>query len=285
MPELPEVETIKRGLDVVLSKKIIQVKVLEKKSFIGEIEQVLNTKITQVRRRGKALLIDLDNGWTMMIHLRMTGQVIFRLKERGVEGSFAGGHPTEDFVSKMPSRHTRVIFEFSDGAVYFNDQRKFGFVKLIPTEKVEEESFIKRLGREPWEMRGEEFYEILQRKKGSNVKSLILDQGNVAGVGNIYADEALFFAEIDPRRRAGSLSKKEAERLLEGMGKVMQVSIELGGSSMANYVKADGSRGDYLEAFAKVFNRQGRRCERCGGEVKKIKVSGRGTHYCPRCQK
>ena len=285
MPELLEVETIRRGLEkLILYKKIIRMEVKEAKSIILGGKKLENTiynfRIIGLKRFGKTLVIDLDSGWSLMVHLRMTGQLIFEGEER-----FAGGHPTEDFVGQMPSRHTRVIFELENGRLYFNDQRKFGFIKVLLTDLVEKEGFIWKLGKEPWVMSGEELYEKLQRHQKTTIKAVILDQTVMAGLGNIYADEALFWAGVLPTRRVGTITKVKVERILEGARRVMDVSIASGGSTMATYVQADGSRGDYLEKFAKVFRREEQLCLRCGGEIKKIKVSGRGTYICLGCQK
>lgn len=278
MPELPEVETVRRGLkDFILNAKIKQVKVLCEKSFIGK--PVCGT-VCDIRRFGKALVIDLDNDWSLMVHLRMTGQLIFDGAER-----YAAGHPNENFVAKLPNKQTRVILEFENGTLYFNDQRKFGFIKVLPTAEVEKDTFIRKLAKEPWKMTSEELYQKLQRRKNSAIKSVILDQAVISGLGNIYADEALYQARIHPARKAGSLSKEEAMTLLEAASRVMDKSIELGGSTMRNYVKADGTRGNYLDLFAKVYQRDGEPCERCGTKIVKIKVGGRGTHFCPKCQK
>jgi formamidopyrimidine-DNA glycosylase len=140
------------------------------------------------------------------------------------------------------------------------------------------------LGPEPWNLSGDEFYERLQRRKKTSIKAAVLDQSVIAGVGNIYADEGLYDAGIFPGRRVDTVSKIEASRILAGIIKVMDKSIESGGSTMKNYVKADGTRGDYLEKFAKVFRREGERCEGCGEVIEKTRVAGRGTHYCPVCQ-
>ena len=170
------------------------------------------------------------------------------------------------------------------GKLFFNDQRKFGFMKVVPTREVEEDAFIKKLAKEPWEMKGAELYEKLQRHKGAPIKSVILDQTIICGLGNIYADEALFYAKVHPRRKAGSLTLADAEKLVEGARVVMERSLDAGGSTIRNYVKSDGTKGDYLTLFAEVFNRQGQECRRCGAEIVKTKVGGRGTHFCPKCQ-
>lgn len=281
MPELPEVETIRRGLEsFIKNAKITKVKVLCDKSFIGPKELVEKQTIKNIRRKGKALLLDLENGITMMIHLRMTGQLIFRGDE-----SFAGGHPTDSFFTELPDKQTRVIFELENGTLFFNDQRKFGFVKVLETAEVENDKFIKSLAKEPWDITFDEFKKNLMRHKSAPIKAVILDQKVIAGIGNIYADEALFYAKIHPSRATGSLSDAEIEKLLEGAKTVMQASIDSGGSTMKTYVKADGTKGDYLRLFAKVFRREGEPCERCGTEIIKIRVAGRGTHICPKCQK
>lgn len=280
MPELPEVETIRRGLGgFILGKKIIKTQIFCEKSFIGE---PVSGKVKELRRKGKALIIDVDNDWSLMIHLRMTGQLIWRSSGKA---EFAGGHPSENFVAELPNKQTRVILGFGDGQLYFNDQRKFGFIKTLKTGELAEEKFIKKLAQEPWEMEAEEFFAKLQKKKNSAIKAVILDQSVVAGLGNIYADEALFEAGIHPLRKAGSLSLEEATRVLEMAKIVMERAIKVGGSTIQNYVKADGTRGNYLDLFAKVYHREGKPCVKCGTEIKKIKVAGRGTHVCPNCQK
>ena len=282
MPELPEVETIKRGLTkFILNKKIVQVEVFEGKSVKnGELTSVVGATIIGLRRFGKALVIDLDNGISLMVHLRMTGQLIWRGKE-----NYAAGHPSENFMAELPNKQTRVLLKFEDGVLYFNDQRKFGFFKILETSEVEEDEFIKKLAKEPWKMEVKELYDKCQRHAKAPIKAVLLDQTIICGLGNIYADEALFFAKVHPATKAGTLSEKQVALILEGAREVMQASIDSGGSTMATYVKADGTRGDYLEKFAKVFRRDGKPCPRCGTIIEKIRVAGRGTHVCPECQK
>lgn len=278
MPELPEVETIKRGLaKFILKKKITKIEVLNEKSFLGE--KTTGT-VENLRRFGKALVLDLDNGKSLMIHLRMTGQLIYDGKER-----YAAGHPSDNFTAALPNKQTRVILRFENGTLYFNDQRKFGFIKVLPTSEVENDSFIKKLAPEPWAMSPDELYEKLQRHKNSLIKPTILDQTIICGLGNIYADESLFMSKIHPERRAGTVTKAETEKLLKSAREVMEKSIASGGSTMATYVKADGTKGDYLEKFAQVFHREGKPCPRCGTKIEKIRVGGRGTHFCPNCQR
>ena len=278
MPELPEVETVRRGLkDFILHQKIKKIHILCTKSFVGQPKL---GKVQDIRRFGKALIIDLDNGYSLMIHLRMTGQLIYDGEER-----YAAGHPSENFIADLPNKQTRVILELDHGTLYFNDQRKFGFIKILQTPEVEQDNFIKKLAKEPWQMTPKEFHAQLQRHKNSPVKATILDQTIICGLGNIYADEALYRAQIHPARKSGSLTPAEAEALLLAAREVMDKSIASGGSTMRNYVKADGTRGDYLDLFAQVYHRDGKPCARCGTKIVKTKVAGRGTHFCPQCQK
>lgn len=278
MPELPEVETIRRGLNkFILKESITSTDILCEKSFIGV---PITGTVINIRRFGKALVVDLDNQQSLMIHLRMTGQLIYDGKSR-----YAAGHPSDNFTADLPNRQTRVVLHFKNGTLYFNDQRKFGFIKVLPTSEVEKDSFIKKLAKEPWDMTSDEFYDKLQKHPHSCIKATILDQSIITGLGNIYADEALFASHIHPERRSGTLTRQEADLLLESARAVMDRSIESGGSTMATYVKADGTKGDYLELFAQVFRREGKPCPRCGTEIIKIKVAGRGTHVCPHCQK
>lgn len=282
MPELPEVETIRRGLDkFILNKKIAKVTVLCEKSFRGDKIFVEGQKVVKIDRRGKALLIKLENGYWMMIHLRMTGQLIFVGKEK-----FAAGHPDGGFVEEMPGRHTRVFFDFEDGThLFFNDQRKFGFVSVMDEASLLSDPFLKKLAPEPWDMTPEMFWEMLQRHRSAPIKAVILDQTNIAGVGNIYADEGCFYAKILPWRKVSTLSREDADLLLEGLCSVMKASIDSGGSTMKDYVRADGTKGSYLEKFAQVFRREGLKCSRCGEVIQKTRAAGRGTHYCSGCQK
>ena len=277
MPELPEVETIKRGLSqFIIKKKLVKTTLLCAKSFIG---MPVTGTVKAIRRFGKALIIDLDNHQSLMIHLRMTGQLIYDGKER-----YAAGHPSENFTAKLPNKQTRVILEFDGGTLYFNDQRKFGFIKVLPTAAVVNDAFIKKLAKEPWEMTESELFAKLQRHKNSCIKATILDQTIICGLGNIYADESLFAAKIHPSRKSGSITEAEAALLLAAAKDVMDKSIASGGSTMATYVKADGTKGDYLEKFAQVFHNEGKPCPRCGTKIIKIRVAGRGTHICPHCQ-
>lgn len=287
MPELPEVETVVRGLNrLILKKKITQVKHDWPKSFPNLEKDVndfmIGAEIFKVQRRGKAIIIKLNNGWALVTHLRMTGQIVYRGEE-----NWGAGHPNDDFLNDLPNKSTRVEIDFEDQTkLFFNDQRKFGYMKLLPEPEIEELSFFQKLGPEPLEdnFTVEIFKERLLKKKNSLIKPTILDQSVIAGVGNIYADEALWRAKIHPETRIKDFLNVDFKNLHESIRFVMNKSIEKGGSTDRNYVNADGSRGNYLE-YAAVYHKNGQPCKRCGTEISKIRVGGRGTHFCKNCQK
>lgn len=287
MPELPEVETVRRGLEkLIVGKKVKSVVSDTQKSFPNAQADVetflLGSSITKVSRRAKVLLIDLDNAYSLMIHLKMTGQLVYR-----GETQFGAGHPSDSLIGELPDRSTRVTVEFTDGSkLFFNDQRKFGWVKLLPTIEVPNIDFMKKVGPEPLEadFTAKEFAERFTRRAKTSIKAALLDQTVIAGVGNIYADESLWGAKIHPQRLVGTITPTEFKRLYGELRSVMNIAIEKGGSTDKNYVNAEGRRGSYMD-FARVFRREGLPCPRCGTSIVKFKAAGRGTHICPFCQK
>ena len=288
MPELPEVETVRRGLAELLpGRVVVRVAVFDSpKSFPNapaDVKQFLyGARVTAVRRRAKVLMIDLDTQYSLVIHLKMTGQLIFR----GVQ-SFAGGHPNDSLIGELPDRSTRVQIDFVDGSrVFFNDQRKFCWVKLLPTDEVKNLPFMQKVGPEPLDpqTRAEDFIQRIRRRQNSMIKPAFLDQTVIAGVGNIYADEALWAARLHPQTRVKNISDQQLNTLFNELRRVLQLSIDQGGSTDKNYVDAEGRKGNYL-AFAHVFRREGQACRRHSDqEIIKLKVGGRGTHICPVCQ-
>ena len=288
MPELPEVETVRRGLAELLPGRVVaRVVVFDSpKSFPNapaDVEQFLyGARVTAVRRRAKVLMIDLDTRYSLVIHLKMTGQLIFR----GVQ-SFAGGHPNDSLIGELPDRSTRVQMDFVDGSrLFFNDQRKFGWVKLLPTDEVKDLPFMQKVGPEPLDpqTRAEDFIQRIRRRQNSMIKPAFLDQAVIAGVGNIYADEALWAAQIHPQTRVKNVSDQQLNTLFNELRHILQLSIDQGGSTDKNYVDAEGRKGNYL-TFAHVFRREGQACHRHPDqEIIKLKVGGRGTHVCPVCQ-
>lgn len=288
MPELPEVETVRRGLfELILGRKVATVRHDNPKSFpniTADVENFLiGATITDVRRRAKVLMIDLSSDYSLVIHLKMTGQLVFRSKE----AVFGAGHPNDSLIGELPDRSTRVVFKFVDGShLYFNDQRKFGWIKLLPTLEVPNIDFMQKVGPEPLEadFTAEQFAERFKRRAKTSIKAALLDQTVVAGVGNIYADEALWGAKVHPQRLVGSITQAEFGKLYAELRSVMNLAIEKGGSTDKNYVNAEGKRGSYMD-FARVFRREGQVCPRCGTTIIKFKTAGRGTHICPHCQR
>ena len=288
MPELPEVETVKRGLNkLVIGRKFTSVNSDNPKSFPNSEVDVKNflidAKVNYVRRRAKILLIDLSTNYTLVIHLKMTGQLVFIRKR----SRFGAGHPNDSLVNNLPDKSTRVTFDFDDGSnLYFNDQRKFGWVRLVPTSEVPNIDFMIKVGPEPLDddFTAKQFADRFKRRARTTIKAAILDQTVIAGVGNIYADESLWGAKIHPAKIVGDLSFSKFKHLYDEVRYVMNLSIEKGGSTNRNYVNAEGKKGSYMD-FARVFRQEGLPCPRCGTEIIKIKVASRGTHICPKCQK
>lgn len=287
MPELPEVETVRLGLSrLIMNKSVSKVSFDWPKGFPnapGDVDAFLiGARIVDVRRRAKVLLIDLSTKYTLVIHLKMTGQLVFRGEEQ-----FGAGHPNESLIGELPDKSTRVQFDFTDGShLFFNDQRKFGWVKLIPSVEVENLDFFKKVGPEPLhdEFTPTVFIDRMIRRINSGVKAVLLDQTVLAGIGNIYADEALWGAKIHPSTLVRDISKTKLVKLHEEIQFVLRLSIEKGGSTDRNYVNAEGKKGSYID-FARVFRRENLPCPRCGTTIVKTRVAGRGTHTCPKCQR
>lgn len=353
MPELPEVETVRRGLSTLLVGHTIK-KVMHDtpKSFPNAAADVgqslVGARVADVRRRAKMLLIDLSSGYSLVIHLKMTGQLVyvrdaqmlnpkdlnpkqiinpndqnskqtspsrhsrppqrrnpvqsleqselassleFRNSDLGFaksgETRFGAGHPNDSLVGRLPDRSTRVILELDkDAKLFFNDQRKFGWIKLYPTIEVPNIDFMKKVGPEPLEKSFSlsVFRHQLEKRNNSIIKAVLLDQTVIAGVGNIYADESLWGARIHPLTKVSDIPTSKIKNLYSELLAVLKLSIEKGGSTDKNYVNAEGQKGSYI-SFARVFRKEGTPCQRHPNTlIEKIKVAGRGTHICPKCQ-
>jgi len=270
MPELPEVETIKRQLQKeIASKKITGVLVLAEKTLrmpkAQFIKNVVGAKIKSVERRAKLLIWNLNNGWSILTHLKMTGQYVY-------DGEV--------------HKHTRVVFSFGPKLkIMFNDMRRFGYLKLIKTDDLPK--FLeKEYGPEPFDKKFtlKKFDEILKRRPNMKIKQLLMEQRLIAGVGNIYAQEACFMARVLPTRSAKSLKPAEIKYLYLAVRKVMNDAIKYGGTSSENYLNFYGKQGDFVKRL-KVYGRGKEKCRRCGSILKTIKLGGRGTVYCGECQK
>ncbi len=290
MPELPEVETVRHYLAAVLPGKVIgKVNVFSQKQFPQDPTLLQNRQIKAVVRKGKLLGLRLDHGQTLLIHLKLTGQLVYvpqlNRRQQAVLGHplpFAGGN-------RLPGKSTRVVLYFGqppgkEGALFFNDVRKFGWLRLVSDQ--EANAAMAKLGPDATSPA----FSLAYFKKvlaGSRrpIKIFIMDQTKISGIGNIYANEALFRAGIDPRRPANSLRPAEISQLYQAIRTILRQSIAAQGTSAADdaYVQADGEPGHFQQQLA-VYQRSGQACPRCGQPIKRIKLGGRGTFFCPHCQ-
>lgn len=242
MPELPEVETIRRQL----ARKIIG-------------KKLNNRKVTGVRRRAKVLIIDFSDNSSLILHLKLTGQLIFN------------GKP-------LPS--TRKVFYFRDGShLIFNDTRKLGWWKIVKNSWMIEKQF----GPEALGINLSAFKNILSGRPNSKIKPLLMDQKFIAGIGNIYSDEILYAAKVHPLRRVKTLNDKEAEQIFHNIGKILRAAIKHQGSSVEYYIDACGKKGNFIR-YHRVYQKEGRKCRRCAAIIERIKIGGRSARFCPDCQ-
>jgi len=272
MPELPEVETIVRNLSSKLkgleisSVRIIYPPVLRNKkpSLINDLK---GRKVVGVRRRGKMLLINFERNLSLLIHLKMTGQLLF----------YPGGKPWD--------KHTHFILSFKDekNELRFRDVRKFGFISCIRNLDISCADELKNLGPEPLEIDFSLFKKLFQGRK-ARLKSLLLNQNFIAGIGNIYADEILFQAKLHPLTPAPHLGDDDLRRLLKAMRGVLRKAIVHKGSSIRSFTNAEGKRGKF-QNYHQVYGREFQSCFICGEQIKRIRLGGRSSFFCPRCQK
>ena len=283
MPELPEVETVRRGLSPVMQgQRIAQAQVnrpdLRFPLPLGMADRLTGARVLALRRRSKYILADLDTGETLLVHLGMSGRM---LVSGAMLGTFHHAHPA-------PQKHDHVVLYMEGGArVTFNDARRFGAMDLLPTATAEAHPLLAGLGPEPLGNGFSEPY-LSDRLKGklTPIKAALLDQRIIAGLGNIYVAEALFRARISPRRLAGNLGPARVARLVPVIRDVLSEAIEAGGSSLRDYRQADGELGYFQHAF-RVYDREGQPCVTpgCGATVARFVQSGRSTWLCPRCQR
>jgi len=295
MPELPEVETIKRGLEKNIVGKIIA-------DFDSDWQKAINYKIADyrlrirglkieaVKRRAKMIILDLSQGWNILIHLKLTGQLVYGSKTK----CLVGGHPIEAGYDCLPNKFTHATFTFTDKShLYFNDIRKFGWLRLFKDKGLENELAKLKLGPEPLskEFTLEYFKKSLAKKPKNKIKQFLMDLQNVVGIGNIYSDEVCFFAKVRPNRLIKSLTEKEINLIYKGIKKNLQDSIKAQGTTFLNYRNAQGEAGAYSKKL-KVYGRYGEKClskakagKVCGAIIQRIKIGGRTSSYCPREQK
>ena len=283
MPELPEVETVRLFLDKnILGKTITYLEILNPKSFIARpepVEGVIGQTIVSTSRLGKQLSIHLSNNLILLFHLKMTGQIIV--------GNSVFGHPTpKEDKTNLPNKSTRLIFTFSDKSkLYFNDQRKFGWVKVLNKNELAE--FQKNVGVDVLssDFTDDYFYHQLQKTTRA-IKLVLLDQSKFAGIGNIYDNDALFLSRIHPQIPSNKITKKTAKILRQNLIDLMKESLFHGGSTAKDnkYIHPDGSVGQH-QYFFRVYQREKEPCLVCQTPIKRIKIGGRGTFFCPVCQK
>lgn len=300
MPELPEVETIRRGLEkYLIGYQLTHVEIRLPKIVTGNIEEVIGATIERIDRFGKGLVVSFDNRFSLAIHVKMTGQLIVREASRMADKPLENIYPpvnihvAHDKAFDLPNKWTHVIFKLKiqsakrktkELILYYNDIRQFGWIKIVKSEEISRDSFFKALGKEPLkDLTVDDFADLLKLRK-TPIKQLLMDQSRIAGVGNIYANDALWEAQIDPRRESSSLTPEEQNSLFSAVEKVLSEGIERGGASETNYINVNGGKGSYQEVF-RVYKKDGKVCPRCGGVIEKIRLGGRGTWFCPTCQR
>ena len=291
MPELQEVETIRLQLDRVLpGLKISQIQILKQKSFIGDKKNIIGEKIEKIRRFGKLLVIDLSNGLSLAIHLKMSGQLVYKGKKQPHKLNII-----DPLLKALPNKHTRVVIKFSNkDRLYFNDLRIFGWIRILRNNPINTnnpviqlsnlDNLIKDLGPEPLRNLTSEKFKNILKSSNKPIKFILMDQERLSGVGNIYSNEALFLAKIDPRGKAKELSDGSIASLFHCLERVLRDGIKWGGASSNNYINAFGIKGKAQDHFL-VYQKEGQDCpNRCGEKIKRIKLGGRGTFFCPKCQ-
>lgn len=282
MPELPEVETVKRRLQsVLLNQVIVKLETLHLKSFSGNSQKLIGKKIIKISRRAKLIRLELDHQENLLIHLKMTGQLIFISDEL----KLGGGHPTADWLNDLPTKHTRAIISFKSGAkLFFNDMRIFGWIRELSDQQVEQE--LDRFGPDAIDDQFTANYlQLKLKKRRIPIKQAIMLGEVVAGVGNIYASEALFLAGINPISPAGELKLKQLEIMVDAIKQVISEAIKYGGTTFdGKFVNINGLAGAY-QTRLKVYGKAGDTCPNCEDTIKKIKIGNRGTYFCPECQK
>jgi len=285
MPELPEVEVVRRSLEkFIIGKKIKKVRIFNR-NLRYKIDKNLksiveNQKVISTRRKSKYLLIELANNYTVLLHLGMTGKIFISKKNKTHKTSFY-------YDNTFKKKHNHFSFEFSkSNKLIYNDVRKFGFVKLLKNKEIESCSHLISLGPDPLSPKFKSEY--LQKKLPiikKNIKNFLMDQKQISGIGNIYANEILYLTSINPRKKANKLSNKKIPLLIKNTKSVLEDSIKNGGSSIKDFKGISGKSGDFQQKF-KVYDRDGLKCKKrgCKGLIKKIYISNRSSFFCPICQ-
>ncbi len=283
MPELPEVETTVLGLrKKVLSRTFVDVwtdfkKLVKEPSFKKFKKEIRGKEIKSVYRRGKNIILVLSSGYYLLVHQKMTGHLLYGRWEKKDKWVSLKKGPMEDKYNS----YIHLIFFLDKGMLALSDLRKFAKVKLLKEEELEKE--LEDIGPDALEISFEEFKNIIKEKKGK-IKQVLMDQKLIAGIGNIYSDEALFRAGINPFKKASSLKEKELISLYKNIIDVLKKGVKKGGESISDYRNLEGEKGKF-DDFRKVYRRKGEKCPQCGEEIKRKKIGSRSTHFCPKCQK
>lgn len=286
MPELPEVETIANDLDRVLRGEVFsKIELIDKSKVLQTPfpqfkKKLVGARIKKVFRRAKMLVIETNHG-LIIFHLKMTGQLIYVHKNKYI----AGGHPIQSTGVNVPNTFTRLLFKFTNkGSLYFNDVRKFGWVKLVQPDEFTEISA--KVGIEPLEKEFTlKFFETMLSRRGRvYIKAVLLEQKYLSGLGNIYVDEVLFRSKIRPTRSVESLRKLDIQKLWQSIPIILCHSIKERGTTFSNFIDASGQRGNFMKHL-KVYGRGGKPCVICKKPLRKTRVAGRGSHWCEKCQK
>lgn len=308
MPELPEVETVVRELHKKLKKRTIRSVVINAPKMVGigpktlppkrevEIEKakqftslLLGQKILSVKRRAKLLIFDLSGPWSMLVHLKMTGQFIFedkKLKKQTGSKYRLLNKPNAPLV-QLPSKHTHVVFEFADGStLYFNDVRRFGYLKLVHDNEIDQVRELKEFGPEPLDKKFTcvHFLTAVKKRTQRQIKEVLMDSKVIAGIGNIYSDEILFHAKVRPIRKVLSIKDNELKEIYKYIKPVLLKGIQAKGSSVGDFVRTDGSTGQ-MGKYHFVYGKKGQKCKNCATIIVSTKVGGRTGSFCPNCQK
>lgn len=286
MPELPEVQTIISDLNAkVLNTKITKIEIRLPKIIKNEVsfftKNLKNNSFKKITRTGKLIVAELNaKDKFLLIHLRMTGQVIYQKKDKLI----AGGHSDPVLNMNLPNKHTHLILHFEDGSkIFYNDQRQFGVVQIV-----NEDELIKiqsKFGVEPLNNKFTfKVFESLIKNKKTNIKAFLLNQKYIAGIGNIYADEILFESGVLPTRTINTLTKAEQEKIYKNTIKILKKAVKYRGTTFNDYVDANGNKGNFVKLL-KVYGRDGQKCTKCDNLIEKTRVAGRGTRFCAKCQK
>lgn len=286
MPELPEVETIRQDLQKKILVRIInKININNKKSVLNVadvfVKALSGNSFSEISRVGKLLIFHLRQGKKfLLVHLKMTGQLIYENKQ----GTVVGGHGSSVDI-KLPGKHTRVAIGFTDQSnLFFNDIRKFGYLEIVDLAKLEK--IKNKFGIEPLTKNYtyNRLKEIIKKRKAP-IKAVLLNQSLIAGIGNIYADEILFAACVRPDRPANNLTEQEIKRIYENTNIIIKKAIKYRGTTFNNYVDAEGKKGSFINFLRIYSKKEGDKCFRCSGKIIKTKIVGRGTRFCPKCQR